>query len=110
MERLVANGTPFVDVGIGVIIDDGQLSGVVRVTTSTASTREIAAPRISYADGDDEANEYATNIQIAELNALNAALAVIRWKKQFGVYRDARKDFYTGYSIATGEIVSEGLE
>jgi hypothetical protein len=110
VERLVASGTPFVDVGMGVILDDGHLSGVVRVTTSTASTREIAAPHISYAEGDDEANEYATNIQIAELNALNAALAVLSWKKLFGVYRDARRDFYTGYSIATGEIVSEGLE
>jgi hypothetical protein len=106
--RLVANGTPFVEVGMGVLSCEGQLGGIVRVVTSTPETRHSAAPHISYADGAAEANEYATNIQIAELNALNAAAAVIRWKKLFGVYRDARNEFYSGYSIATGEIVSEG--
>jgi hypothetical protein len=85
------------------------LGGIVRVVTSTPETRQSAAPHISYADGAAEANEYATNIQIAELNALSAAAAVIRWKKLFGVYRDARNEFYSGYSIATGEIVSEGV-
>ena len=108
VERLVANGTPFIDAGMGVVLSDGKLGGIVRVSTSTPQTRESAAPHISYADSDGEANEYATNIQIAELNALNAALAVIRWKKLLGVYRDQRNDVYIGYSIATGEIVSEG--
>jgi hypothetical protein len=107
VERLVANGTPFIEVGMGVVLTDGQLGGIVRLTTSTVSTRERAAPHISYADDGGEANEYATNIQIAELNALSAALAVIRWKKFYGVYRDARNDFYAGFAIATGEIVSE---
>jgi hypothetical protein len=105
--RLVKKGTPFVEVGMGVSICDGELGGIVRVVTSTPETRHIAAPHISYADGGGEANEYATNIQIAELNALNAAIAVIRWKKLFGVYRDTRNEFYSGYSIAAGEIVSE---
>jgi hypothetical protein len=107
--RLVANGTPFVEVGMGVLVRDGLLGGIVRVVTSTPETRERAAPHISYAEGDGELNEYATNIQIAELNALNAAIAVIRWKKLFGVYRDTRSQFYSGYSIATGEIVGEDI-
>jgi hypothetical protein len=34
---------------------------------------------------------------------------VIRWKQLFGVYRDARGAAYAGYSIATGEIVVEGI-
>ena len=110
VHRLVANGTPFVDVGMGVLLNDGQLSGIVRLTTSTAETREEAAPHISYADDDGGANEYATNIQIAELNSFNASLAVMRWKQLFGVYREARGHFYTGYSIGSGEIVHEGAE
>jgi hypothetical protein len=108
VERLVANGTPFVEVGMGVLMDEGQLGGIVRVTRSTTQSHESAAPHISYADEDAAANEYVTNIQIAELNSLNAALAVIQWKKLFGVYRDSRNAVYTGYSIASGEIVSEG--
>ncbi|HXZ01112.1 MAG TPA: ThiF family adenylyltransferase [Stellaceae bacterium] len=108
IERLIDNGTPFIDVGMGVVLEDGQLSGIVRTTTSTADTRTSAAPHISFAEGDVGANDYSSNIQIAELNALNAAIAVIRWKKLFGVYRDARKEVYAGYSIASGEMVVEG--
>lgn len=107
VERLVANGTPFIDVGMGVVLNDGQLGGIVRVTMSAPDTREQAAPHISFADDDGGANEYATNIQIAELNALNACLAVLRWKQYFGVYRDGRNNFYAGFSIGTGEIVQE---
>ena len=110
VDRLVANGTPFVEVGMGVLLTDGELSGIVRVTTSTADTRDKAAPHISYADGDGEANEYSTNIQIAELNSLNASLAVIQWKKHFGFYQDIRKNFYMGFSINSGEFVGEGLK
>jgi hypothetical protein len=110
VERLVANGTPFVEVGIGVVVTDGQLGGIVRVTTSTPETRDTAAPHISYADEDGAANEYATNIQIAELNALNAVMAVIEWKRLAGIYRGARKAVYTGYSLGSGEIVNEGME
>lgn len=106
--KLEAEGTPFVEVGMGVIANDDQLTGIVRVATSTRTTREQAARHISYADAEDLDNQYATNIQIAELNALNAALAVIRWKKLFGVYRDSRGDFHQGFSLASGEIVSEG--
>jgi hypothetical protein len=109
VERLEANGQRFIDVGMGIVRDDDHLGGIVRVTTSTPEARSDAAPHISYADGDGEANEYSTNIQIAELNALAAAMAVIRWKKLFGVYRDGRREYYSGYSIASGETVIEGL-
>jgi hypothetical protein len=109
IDRLVGNGTPFIDVGMGVMLDDGQLSGIVRTTTSTAHARERAALHISFAEGGVGANEYSSNIQIAELNALNAAIAVIRWKKLFEVYRDSRNDVYAGYSIASGEMVLEGV-
>jgi len=38
---------------------------------------------------------------------LNAALAVIRWKKLFRFYRDTREDSYQGYSIPSGRIIPE---
>ncbi len=105
--RLTANGIPFVDVGMGVMLNEGQLSGIVRVTTSTPDTRADAAPYVSYSDNDGEVNEYATNIQIAELNALNAIMAVVRWKKLYGIYEDGAPEIYTGYSIRRNEIISE---
>jgi hypothetical protein len=107
VNRLVANGTSFADLGMGVVLSNGRLGGIVRVTTSTPETRDQASPHMSFSDEDGEVNEYATNIQIAELNALNAALAVIRWKKMFGIYQDIRGEIYSGYSIPSGEIVTE---
>lgn len=108
VERLIANGTPFVEVGMGVVLTDGQLSGIVRTVTSTPEMRAEAAPHVSYAAEDGVANEYATNIQIAELNAMNAAIAVVQWKKLLGIYPDTRAQYYIGYSIPSGEIISEG--
>lgn len=110
VERLVANATPFVDVGMGVELVNDQLGGIVRVTTSTPSTHERSAPHISYSDENVGGNEYASSIQIAELNALNAALAVIQWKKLHGIYVDTRHAVYAGYSLPSGQIVTEGLE
>jgi ThiF family len=109
VNRLITNGISFVDLGMGVVLNNGRLAGIVRVTTSTPETRDRAMPHISFSDEDGEANQYATNIQIAELNALNAALAVIRWKKVFGLYQDTREEIYSGYSIPSGEIISESL-
>ncbi len=109
VDALAGSGTPFIEVGMGVLLGDGQLGGIVRVTTSTPDTHDRAAPHVSYAAGHDAGNEYATNIQVAELNSLNASLAVIRWKKLVGIYRDARSEYYAGYSIANGEMVIEGL-
>lgn len=106
VDRLTANRTPFIEVGLGVVPTDGQLGGIVRVTASTPETREQAVPHICYSE-DDAANEYTTNIQIAELNALNAALAVIQWKKIFGIYQDSAKAVYTGYAIASGQVAKE---
>jgi hypothetical protein len=110
IERLVANRTPFIEVGMGVMIEEGELGGIVRATTSTPETRAQAEPHISYAEDTGEVNEYATNIQIAELNASNAVMAVVRWKKHFGAIRDSRKNFNEAYLIASGEIAAEGLE
>lgn len=107
VNRLVANGTSFVDLGMGVVLSSGRLGGIVRVTTSTPESRDEASPHMSFSDDHGEINEYATNIQIAELNALNAALAVIRWKKMFGIYQNIRDEIYSGYSIPSGEIVTE---
>ena len=68
---------------------DDALGGILRVTTSTVQNREHvkAKHRIPFSDGDGN-DEYSRNIQIADLNTLNAALAVIKWKKLFGFYRD----------------------
>lgn len=111
VEQLVSHQIPFVDAGMGIVLTDiQQLSGIVRTVLSAPENRAKAARHISYADGSNGNNEYATNVQIVELNALNAALAVIQWKKYYGVYSDAGSRCYAGYSITSGEIANEGAE
>ena len=49
-----------------------------------------------FVDADDDI--YNENIQIAELNSLNACLAVIKWKKYIGFYQDKNHENFTYYS------------
>jgi hypothetical protein len=52
-------------------------------------------------------NDYSHNIQIAELNALNAALAVIKWKKLCGFYQDLEREHCSVYTINGNHIANE---
>ena len=72
VDTLVSTGVPFVDVGLGVYEVGGRLAGSVRVTTGTPDAHAHLDQRLPF-DGADPAGDYATNIQIADLNALNAA-------------------------------------
>jgi hypothetical protein len=98
VEKLETLKIPFVDVGMGVYDADGSLGGTLRVTTSTPDNREGARANIPFSDGNEQ-NEYARNIQIADLNMLNAALAVIKWKKLFGFYLDSAGERHSTYTI-----------
>ena len=96
---------PFVDVGLGVSEVEGQIIGAVRVTTGSAKKTDHLTSRIFPEEIGD--NEYATNIQIAELNALNGILAVIRWKKEFGIYADLENEHHSTYTIEVSKIVND---
>lgn len=106
VDALEEFGVPFIDVGLGVEEVDGKLTGIVRTTTSTAEKRDHVGARISFADPGG-VDDYRSNIQIAELNALNAALAVIRWKKLRGIYADLEGEFHSGYAIDGNHIVND---
>ena len=98
IEKLEALDASFVDVGMGLELDDGTLGGILRVTASTPEKRDhVHQGRISFAGG-GEKDLYASNIQVADLNALNAALAVIKWKKLRGFYRDLEREHHCTYT------------
>ena len=96
-KHLIDTDTPFIDVGIGVQEEDGKLLGILRTTSSSPQKNDHLSKRVSFTTGAD--NVYTTNIQLAELNALNAALAVIKWKKLFGIYHDHEGEFDSTYTI-----------
>ena len=104
--KLEEFGVPFIDVGMGIYMKDEGLGGIIRVTTSTPARRGQAQSRIPTADFNGN-NEYETNIQVADLNALNAALAVIRWKKTSGFYLDFENEHFSAYTIESNLLVSE---
>ena len=108
VEKLEALDIPFVDVGMGVELVDEALGGVLRITTSSRRKRDHvrANNRIPFSDGDGN-NDYARNIQIADLNALNAALAVVKWKKLFGFYRDLDNEHFSTFTIDGNALVNE---
>ena len=98
VEKLEALDVPFVDAGMGLELGSGPLGGILRVTTSTQTKRDHIRNRLSFADDREDAL-YASNIQVADLNALNAALAVIKWKKIRGFYYDAEQEHHSTYTI-----------
>lgn len=106
VEKLEEFGMPFIDVGMGVQLVDESLLGILTVTISTVENREQAKKRISFSEGDGN-NEYDRNIQIADLNSLNAAFAVIKWKKLFGFYHDLENEHYSTYTIDGNKLVNE---
>jgi len=101
-------GVPFIDVGMDIFLADGALDGVLRVTTSNPAMRGHVweKRRIPIRDGNAD-DEYAQNIQVVELNALNAALAVIKWKKLIGFYHDAEHEHHSLYTLEANSLLNE---
>ena len=98
--KLVEYGVSFIDVGMGLWENDGVIGGSVRTTTGTPEKHDHLRRRISTAGGEaDRDDPYGENIQVAELNALNAAFAVIEWKRLVGFYDDDEREHNSTYSI-----------
>ena len=85
-DLLISRGIPFIDVGMGLNRKHGPIGGMLRVTYYPAEEAAEMRER-QLADLSDAADDiYRNNIQIAELNALNACLAVMRYKQIRGFY------------------------
>ena len=84
MERKI----PFVDVGMGLKRKDQGLGGMVRVTYFPSEHSEEVMRKSHAPLQDDPEDLYRAKVQIGELNALNAALAVTRYKQLRGFYKD----------------------
>jgi hypothetical protein len=108
VDKLEEFAISFIDVGMGVYMTGDSLGGILRITSSTPQQREHvrAKNRIPFSDGDRN-NEYDRNIQIADLNALNAALAVVKWKKLFRFYQDFENEHYSTYTIDGNKLINE---
>lgn len=104
VEKLQALDVPFVDCGMGLRRQENSLLGTVRTTAAVPGHYDHLPNRVSYTDAN--ADEYDWNIQTADLNMLNAALAVIKWKKLFGYYVDAQRELNSSYVVARNRLLS----
>lgn len=88
-DLLMRLGIPFVDVGMGLVRQNSALAGMVRTTVlKPENAAEIRAKGLVPLT-DPPGNEYRANIQIAELNALNASMAMLAYKQHCGFYAQA---------------------
>ncbi len=102
IQMMVSMALPLLDVGMGVEVVEDRLIGILRVTTGNPGKYDHLPQRISF--GEDDQNDYA-NIQIADMNALNAILAVIKWKKLSSFYDDQKKEYHSTYTINTSQLL-----
>ncbi len=97
IDILSTTGTIIIDAGMDVQLVEQMLFATCRVTTCSKRKNDHISRRISMSQ-DIGGQEYASNIQIVELNALNASLAVIKWKQLSGFYQDFEHEHHLTYS------------
>lgn len=101
-DHLDTHGLPYIDVGLGVeLLDDDSLTGLLRTTLASEARRDHIRDTVPMKAPSEE-DDYRANIQISDLNALNAALAVVRWKRLLGFYRSTRSDHHSIFRLRDG--------
>lgn len=94
-------GVPFIDVGMSFREGEGGLTGIAKVEAYLPGDDSSPPTAPAVPPGEDD---YSSNVQIAELNALNAALAVIRWKRYLGFYASHETSNQTIYKLYLNEL------
>jgi ThiF family len=102
---------PFIDVGMGIEHTSAGLTGLIRTTFCTPEKQQHMREggRVSFSPPPPRA-EYQRNIQLADLNVLNAALAVVRWKKHRGFYQNFGAEHHSTYSLSTNRLLNEEID
>lgn len=106
-DLLISMGIPFIDVGMGLNRKRGSLSGMLRATYYSTEQGQLVRDRQLAPMSDNPDDLYETNIQISELNALNACLAVIRFKQLRGFYFEEDPYYHLTYTMNNFKIIKE---
>ena len=96
-------GVPFIDSGVSISVEDGAVTG--SVTTSFYDVGSVewkdAIPN-SKVEGDIPGYR---NVQLQEVNALAAALAVMEWRRRTGQYVSKSASFLHKFRLERASIV-----
>lgn len=105
-DLLIALGIAFIDVGMGLNRQDGALAGMMRATLLQPATAADILSQNLIETSDQPGDEYRTNIQIAELNAINAGIAVLRYKQWRGFYASDAATYHLVMDTASTRLFS----
>ena len=105
---LIGLNIPFIDVGMGLHrAKDRSLKGMIRTNYfSSERAQEVRSKRWA-SEAEDPDNIYKSNIQISELNAFNACLAVMQFKQIRGFYCSEDAVFHTLFNTQSTTLVTE---
>ncbi len=106
-EKLEETKIPFADVGMGLKRQQGRVWGSCQVFFSGDDPGRWRVG-IPTAQGAGDSDYY--ELQLADLGALNAALAVGMWRRHIGQYEEEERDWLTRYWIEKNDLIkrSEG--
>ncbi len=102
-DALIQFGVPFVDAGLNLRLYGDTLRGQLKVVGCVEPFRTEAYRSLQTGALAQE-GLYDTAIQVADMNALAAAIAVIRWKKYLGFYADDNPVYSTVYVVSRGAV------
>lgn len=107
-EFLINQNIPFIDAGMELehIKEDQCLIGTCRATFCSADKQDHLSKHVSIRDAKAD-DIYDENIQVSEMNALNAIMAIIKWKKYCGFYQDIYQEHQSTYSINSHQLTRD---
>jgi len=107
MQWLKSREIPFIDVGMSFREVEGGLTGLAKVVAYLPGNETILPTMPSSGPVEDD---YSSNVQVADLNALNAILAVIRWKRHLGFYATHEATNMTVFKLYLNELRNGEVE
>jgi hypothetical protein len=106
-DLLISMEIPFIDVGMGLNRKRGPLAGMLRATYYSVEQAKDVRERGLADLADPPDNIYRTNVQIGELNALNACLAIILFKQLRGFYVREDPYYHLLFDLVDFKVVGE---
>lgn len=104
---LISKGIPFIDVGMGLFRQEEGINGLIRTGYYPPEKAQDLRDHGSVPMVEGQDDLYKTNIQISEINALNASIAVILFKQIRGFYADNVGHYTLQHEISKMKIFGE---
>ncbi len=92
---------------MGLNRKEGPLAGTLRATYYAPENAAKVRDKKLAEMGDDPNDLYRRHVQISELNALNACLAIVRYKQLRGFYMDGCAPYHLLMNTADLKIFAE---